>query len=113
MRSLQRALLACACALVLGSCGGGGDEGTATTSTASTPAGEVSRLRERLNRLVTRLLVDRGLDPSVTDCALIELARRLPDPELQAAVRQIRNTGAPPPGLIEAATAAGQACGQQ
>jgi hypothetical protein len=105
---LQRALIGAACVLALAGCGSGGDDAPATTATGT----ESTELRQQLDRLITRLLTDRGLDPEVTDCALTELAETVPDPKLESAIAAIRKTGAAPPGVIEAAAAAGEACGR-
>jgi hypothetical protein len=113
---LQRAVLASACAVLLAGCGDDDAEEPMAERprepTVLKPAVEMSPLRERLNDLVTRLLSDRGLDPAVTECALAELAETVPDSELESAIKAIRNTGAAPPGVIEAAAAAGKACGR-
>jgi Flp pilus assembly protein TadD len=108
---LQRALIGAACAVTLAGCGGDdADEPAATTATGART--EVSALRARLDRLVARLLTDRGLDPGVAECALSELAESVPDAELESAIAAIRKTGAAPPEVIEAAAAAGEACGR-
>jgi hypothetical protein len=111
-RRLQRTLIGAACAVALAGCGGDeADEPTATTATDAQTT-EASALRIRLDRLVTRLLTDRGLDPKVAECALSELAESVPDAELESAIAAIRKTGAAPPEVIAAAAAAGEACGR-
>ena len=109
---LQRALVATACALALAGCGGDDDDEPASTTSTSVPAAETSALRQRLERQVTGLLTDRGLDPAVARCALAELAETVSDSELESAIAAIRKTGAAPPELIEAAAAAGETCGR-
>jgi hypothetical protein len=109
---LQRALAGIACALALAGCGGDEADEPATTTSTSRQVEEASALRHRLERQVTGLLTDRGLDPAVTRCALAELAETVADSELESAIASIRKTGAAPPELIEAAAAAGETCGR-
>ena len=100
-----------ACVVAVAACGDDRDEAPEATTQTVRP-GESSPLRQRLDRLVTHLLTDRGLDPKVTACALRELTRSVPDRELESAIAAIRNTGAAPSRVIEAAAAAGEACGR-
>jgi hypothetical protein len=111
-RRLQVALLATACAAALAACGGD-DDGAAAPATSSTVESvDSTPLRRQLDRLVTRLLTERGLEPSVAECAVAELGETVSDEELQSAIAEIRKTGAAPPAVMEAATAAGETCGR-
>ena len=98
----------CACVVALAGCG---DDDSADSAPGGEPS-TASPLREQLEGLVADLLTERGLDAAVTECALGELAETVPDAELESAIAAIRKTGAAPPGVIEAAAAAGEACGQ-
>ena len=109
---MQGSLLALACAAALAGCGGDDPAEPAPPSEAPAEAPQASPLRERLDGLVTELLTERGLDPEVTECALAQLAEDLSDAEVKSAIDQIRNTGAAPPEVIEAAAAAGASCGR-
>ena len=102
-RRLQRALLTTACLAALAGCGG--DDDDAPPVTTRRPRG--GALREELDRRVVRLLTDRGLDAELAECAVGELAGTVSDEELESAIAEIRNTGAAPSEVIEAAAAAG------
>ena len=105
-------LLTAACLAALAGCGD--DEGNEPPQRGpeTSEAPEPSPLRKRLDRLVTGMLTDRGLDPEVAECAIAELGEAVSDAELEAAIAKIRKTGAAPPGVIEAATVAGRTCGR-
>jgi hypothetical protein len=93
-------------------CGGGDDSepqaGSATTGEAAT--GATSELRERFDRQVRDLLTDRGLDPTVIDCALERMRETVSDADIESAAEEIRQTGTTPATLIDAATEAGAEC---
>jgi hypothetical protein len=59
---------------------------------------------------VRELLTDRGLDPAVIDCSVARLDETVSDAEIEAAADEIKQTGAPPAALIDAATEAGGLC---
>jgi hypothetical protein len=108
---LHQVLLACACAAAIAGCGDGEQAPVSTTPTQATVTeAEPSPLRQRLHRLVARLLAGRGLDSKVTECALAELDATVADGQLESAIAAIRERGAAPPEVLEAAAAAGAAC---
>lgn len=102
--------LAVAVALAIASAGCGGDEEAepAPTTTTSVAA---SKVRARFDELIRDVLARRDLDTATIECAIAELAGSISDEEIKAAAAEIRQTGVPPPGVIEAAAAAGEACG--
>jgi hypothetical protein len=59
---------------------------------------------------VRELLTHRGLDPAVIDCSLGRLDETVSDAEIEDAADEIKETGAPPAALIDAATEAGARC---
>ncbi len=59
------------------------------------------------------LLTDRELDPAVIDCSVERLNETVSDAEIEAAADEIKQTGAPPAALIDAATEAGAQCAGQ
>lgn len=104
-------LAAAIAALALAGCGDDpGNEATSTGSATTAAPADVSELRERFNDAVGELLADRGLDETVSECALAELGGALGDKEIEAATQEIRQTGIAPPEVIDAAAAAGEAC---
>ena len=111
-RRLQQLLLTIACLGALAGCGDDDGEDSPPPASESSEAAEPSPLRERLDRLITDLLADRGLDAGVAQCAVAELAETVSDEQLESAIAEIRKTGAAPPGVIEAAAAAGKTCGR-
>ena len=133
--SRPRALAAtagCLAALAVPGCGGGDDETTTgagtttdaqatvstTTESTSTPpkpdstpasrqSSDLDAVRREFNDELRRVLVGRqGLSSDQADCAIDELQTALTD----QALRELRETGKPPPDLIDAAFDAGAAC---
>ncbi len=47
----------------------------------------------------------------MTECALAELAKAVPESELRSAIAEIRRSGTAPPAVAEAAADAGAICG--
>ena len=132
--SRPRALVAtagCLAALAVPGCGGGDDEATTgatttgaqatastTTESTSTPtktdstpasheSGDIDAVRREFNDELRQVLVGRqGLSSGQASCAIAELQAALTD----QALRELRETGKPPPNLIDAAFDAGAAC---
>jgi len=102
-------IAALALALLLGACGAG-DDASETAVPTTTPVAETA-VRERFENLVADVLERRELDRATIECALEQLATSVSDEEIKAATDEIRQTGVPPPDVIEAAAAAGEACG--
>jgi hypothetical protein len=96
--------------VVLG-CGDGGEQGgeTEAATTQKHPTGLEGRLATR----ISELLHDRGLDPSLSDCAVTELVNELDDAELRRALGAIRRSGDVPTPLLELAAAAGESCAER
>ncbi len=115
-RPTTRALaaLAVALAVAISGCGGDDEEEPKEREPGAVivkPPQEESELRTRFDELVGEVLAERGLDEATIECALDELGNAISDAEIETATDEIRETGLPPPGVIEAATAAGAACG--
>ena len=93
--------------------GCGGDQESTTSDGSTATAAQTTQqadVRTRFDDQVRALLGDRGLDPEVIECSLARLSATVSDRELEAAVQEIKQTGAPPPSMIAAAAEAGQQC---
>lgn len=105
---------AAAAALAISGCGGDGEgepKDNEPGAEIAKPPSEETEVRAQFEELVADVLAERGLDTATIDCALDQLDEAVSDTEIEAATDEIRQTGVPPPGVIEAAAAAGEACG--
>jgi hypothetical protein len=97
-------------AATLTACGGDGGSSMTGATTTSRRTEEISQSRKRFDDQIRSLLIRRGLDLDVIDCALERMSQTVTDAQIQEAAEEIKQTGAPPTTLITAATNAGAEC---
>jgi len=100
-------------AITAAASGCGGDQESTTFDGSTATAAQTTQqtdLRTRFDDQMRALLGERGLDPGVIECSLARLRATVSDRELEAAVQEIKQTGAPPPSMIAVAAEAGQQC---